>query len=105
MLLVGFSVEFSARTSTGRLQAPQGQTERPAVVTARAGCIISYSTVWTGQGGGSLDLPGLTQVIRTFQDQTYVATLIGDDDDCVFSLSETNREGQLAHHQPSWTSK
>lgn len=34
---------------------------------------------------GTLDLPGLTQVIRAFQDETYVATLVGDDDDHVFS--------------------
>lgn len=45
---------------------------------------------WFG-GEGTPDLPGLTQVIRAFQDQTHMATLVGDDDDCVFSLSETNR--------------
>lgn len=55
---------------------------------ACAGCIIPWMG---GMGGGSLDLPGLTQVIRTFQHQTYVATPVGHDDDCVFSLSETNR--------------
>lgn len=41
---------------------------------------------------GTLDLPGLTQVIRAFQDQTHMATLVGDDDNRVLGLSETNRQ-------------
>lgn len=39
----------------------------------------------------TLDLPGLTQVIQAFQDQTYMATLVRDGDHCVLSLSR-NKE-------------
>lgn len=41
---------------------------------------------------GTPDLPGLTQVIRAFQDETDVAALIGDDDNGVLSLSKKERE-------------
>lgn len=40
---------------------------------------------------GTLDLPGLTQVIRAFQDQTHVTTLVRDGDHCVLSLNK-NKE-------------
>lgn len=31
-------------------------------------------------------------MIRAFQDQTHMATLVGDDDNRVLGLSETNRQ-------------
>lgn len=38
-----------------------------------------------GWWGHTLDLPGLTQVIWTFQDETNVTTAVGNDDHSVFS--------------------
>ena len=38
------------------------------------------------------DLPGLTQVIRAFQDETYVTTLVGDDHHRVLSWDGTGKQ-------------
>lgn len=52
---------------------------------------------------GTLDLPGLTQVIRAFQDQTHMATLVGDDDNRVLGLSETNRRREKTAAWSIWS--
>lgn len=52
---------------------------------------------------GTLDLPGLTQVIRAFQDQTHMATLVGDDDNRVLGLSETNRQKEKTAAWSIWS--